>query len=291
MEKGIDAWVDKWEMFPGDSLVDKIFEEGLKNASGVIVIISKHSIYKPWVKEELNNAFVNRISNGTKIIPVVIDDCEVPESLKSTLWQNIRNLNDYDEELDRIVMSIYGVTDKPRVGNRPTYVTTVIDELPGLTRIDTIIMNLLCKTAISSNSSKLLMIDPLVKDASEIYGINESDVQETLDILNNRGYIKATKVMSGKTIYAGLTTYGFDQFISTELGDDYNKLYRAIALRILNSNRMSTQDIASDLDTPIVLINHFINILINKGFIKGTQLLSGNILIHYVSPELKRLFS
>lgn len=27
---GIDAWLDKWEMLPGDSLVDKIFEEGFK---------------------------------------------------------------------------------------------------------------------------------------------------------------------------------------------------------------------------------------------------------------------
>ena len=25
LENGIDAWVDKWEMLPGDSLVDKIF--------------------------------------------------------------------------------------------------------------------------------------------------------------------------------------------------------------------------------------------------------------------------
>jgi len=26
-ENGVDAWLDKWEMLPGDSLVDKIFEE------------------------------------------------------------------------------------------------------------------------------------------------------------------------------------------------------------------------------------------------------------------------
>ncbi len=41
--KGVDAWVDKWEMLPGDSLVDKIFEEGIKNAQAVIVVISKNS--------------------------------------------------------------------------------------------------------------------------------------------------------------------------------------------------------------------------------------------------------
>jgi len=35
-ENGVDAWVDRWEMNPGDSLVDRIFEEGLKNAAAVI---------------------------------------------------------------------------------------------------------------------------------------------------------------------------------------------------------------------------------------------------------------
>ena len=25
-DSGVDAWLDKWEMLPGDSLVDKIFE-------------------------------------------------------------------------------------------------------------------------------------------------------------------------------------------------------------------------------------------------------------------------
>ena len=34
---GVDAWLDQWEMKPGDSLVDKIFEEGLKDARLVLL--------------------------------------------------------------------------------------------------------------------------------------------------------------------------------------------------------------------------------------------------------------
>lgn len=83
-ENGVDAWLDQWEMKPGDSLVDKIFEEGLKEARAVIVVLSTVSVEKPWVREELNTLMVNRISRGTRLIPVVIDDCEVPESLRST---------------------------------------------------------------------------------------------------------------------------------------------------------------------------------------------------------------
>ncbi len=44
---GVDVWVDQWQMVPGDSLVKKIFSEGLENADAVIVVLSKVSITKP----------------------------------------------------------------------------------------------------------------------------------------------------------------------------------------------------------------------------------------------------
>lgn len=43
---GIDVWLDKWEMLPGDSLIDKIFEDGVKNANAVIVVLSSFSVKK-----------------------------------------------------------------------------------------------------------------------------------------------------------------------------------------------------------------------------------------------------
>src|SRR5882762_2695044 len=78
-EHRIDVWLDKWEMYPGDSLVDKIFEEGLREADAVIVVVSSISVSKQWVREELNAATVKRINAGSMLIPVVIDDCAVPE--------------------------------------------------------------------------------------------------------------------------------------------------------------------------------------------------------------------
>jgi histidyl-tRNA synthetase len=88
-KSGVDVWLDKWEMLPGDSLIDKIFEEGIKNAQAIIVILSKNSVSKAWVKEELNAAVVRKINGSSKIVPVLIDDCEVPEALKSTLWERM----------------------------------------------------------------------------------------------------------------------------------------------------------------------------------------------------------
>ena len=67
-ENGVDAWLDQWEMKPGDSLVDKIFEEGLKEARAIVVVLSATSVLKPWVREELNASVVNRISRVPRLI-------------------------------------------------------------------------------------------------------------------------------------------------------------------------------------------------------------------------------
>ncbi|MES1982893.1 MAG: toll/interleukin-1 receptor domain-containing protein [Pseudomonadota bacterium] len=110
---GVDAWLDRWEMLPGDSLVDKIFEEGLRNASAVVVILSVNSVNKPWVREELNAAFVKRVNTGSKLIPIVLDDCAVPEALASTVWERVANLASYDASFGRILAAVTGSTEKP----------------------------------------------------------------------------------------------------------------------------------------------------------------------------------
>jgi hypothetical protein len=119
-ENGVNAWLDQREMKPGDSLVDKIFEEGLKEARAVVIVLSATSVQKPWVREELNASVVNRVTRGTKLIPVIIDDCDVPEALRSTVWQKVDDLNDYSASLQRILSVIFDVTDKPALGCRST---------------------------------------------------------------------------------------------------------------------------------------------------------------------------
>ena len=41
-----------------DSLVHKIFEKGQKDVGAVVVVLSKNSVPKPWVREELTDQSV-----------------------------------------------------------------------------------------------------------------------------------------------------------------------------------------------------------------------------------------
>ena len=85
-EMGVTPWLDIWEIMPGDSLVKKLFDEGLDTVDAVIVVISASSAAKPWVREELDAAVVRRITSSTRLIPVRLDDAPVPSPIQHLTW-------------------------------------------------------------------------------------------------------------------------------------------------------------------------------------------------------------
>lgn len=153
---GIEVWVDIWEMKPGDKLIEKIFDQGIKNSQSFIIVLSNYSINKPWVREELDVAMVNRIEGKTKLIPVLIDECEVPECLKSTKWIRIKNIESYDNEFKEITSSILGRYEKPKLGTISKHVKTIIDIVPTLSKIDNLIFYLACKEVVECKNNLIV---------------------------------------------------------------------------------------------------------------------------------------
>ena len=288
-ENGVDAWLDKWEMLPGDSLVDKIFEEGIKEADSFIIILSNNSITKPWVKEELNASFIKRINKNSKIIPVVLDNCDVPECLQSTIWEKIDNTLDYQSSFNRILHSIYGVSDKPSIGKTPTYVNMKINDIQGLTRIDSIIFSEACQYIMSKEDNSISLSD--IEFVLHEKNISNDVIQETLEVLDSRGYIKAFKALMGGIQHFIITVYGFEHFISSNI-ENYNEIVNTVCLKILNNSIKDTSRMQEETNFPRILINHIFKTLEQKSYIELkeplTTLPTYNII--NISVEFKRLF-
>lgn len=284
--QGIDAWIDRWEMLPGDSLVDKIFEEGIKNAQAVIIVISKNSIKKPWVREELNASMVKKISTGSKLIPIVLDNCDVPECLKSTVWEPINNINNYDAELRRIIMSIYGMIDKPPIGEVPRYVNTMINQFPNLTKIDSILFKIVCENAIKRNDVDAITSQSIFEEVSKL-NIGYSEFLESLEILYRRNYIKGFKTISGDIPLFDVTVHGFDQYVRMYV-NGFEDIVKKTCFYIVN-NQGNNIKIASELNKPLRLINHVFELLKLRRLINFEHSDGEVIFLYDVSPELKRM--
>ncbi|MFH1109570.1 MAG: TIR domain-containing protein [Planctomycetota bacterium] len=141
---GADVFFAKWSIALGDSIVDKIFEDGLATAKFFLVLLSPRSIVSRWVREEINAAFVRRMEKLTRLIPVIIESCEVPLALRSIKWVDLTTK--HDDGVRQLVKIIHGVTDKPAVGRPPTYVTELNRSVGGLTRIGSTIGLFLTKS-------------------------------------------------------------------------------------------------------------------------------------------------
>jgi hypothetical protein len=234
-EAGVDAWVDEWEIYPGDSLVQKIFEEGLKDAEAVIIVLSEHSIDKPWVREELDASIIKKVEDLTTLIPVVIDDCEGPEALRSTVWQKIGNLDDYRTEFDRIVAAIYGHRDKPELGPPPEYSQTAVDTLPGLTSVDTLVLKLSCEKAIEAVAYFIETRD--VWEQVDAVGVPLVEFNDSLEVLHVRGYIRTDDETLGSVDESPLSytiqIRGFEEY-ARPFVENYESIIDSVAFHVVN---------------------------------------------------------
>ncbi len=108
IENRIQTWLDKWEMQPGDSLVDKI-QAGLAESSFLLVVLSKNSVESEWCKKELNSGLIREIKEKrVVVIPLLVEDCDVPVFLQEKLYADFRA--DFDAgfaELIRPLSSLF----------------------------------------------------------------------------------------------------------------------------------------------------------------------------------------
>ncbi len=287
-EKGIDAWLDKWELLPGDSLVEKIFEEGIKNADAFIVILSSNSINKPWVREELDAGMVRKIEKTCRLIPVIIDECVIPATLKHLVWVSVHDLTNYDDDLLKIVNTIYGVNDKPPLGTAPKHTEiSIVDYLPGLTKTDNIVFRSLCRRYLEVNS-KLLSLEPIYKELKAI-GLTVDEINESLEILDGRGYANFEHAVGHFPEYYAieLNTSALDSFMRKEL-PEYNSMATLVASKIVNEGIPTNIALYDAAGISPAIVDHLLDFFELRGLIVLMKTI-GATHIDSVSPELKRM--
>ena len=104
-----NVWIDKWELNAGDSLIERI-EGALGDADAILVLLSERSTKSEWCRKELRSGLLRELEEkSVLVIPVVLDDCEIPLFLREKLWIDLRG--DKDEQLALLLRSLERISN------------------------------------------------------------------------------------------------------------------------------------------------------------------------------------
>jgi len=108
---GIKCWIDEAEIKIGESLIDKV-GNAIIECDYFGVILSKNSVKSEWVKKELQLALQKEIKlKNVVVLPILIDDVELPPFLWDKLYANFINKDEFETNILKLLDSL-GVTEK-----------------------------------------------------------------------------------------------------------------------------------------------------------------------------------
>lgn len=91
---GVRVWLDKVSLKAGANWMQEI-ERELSTADFVVFFISPKSVESGWPKQELQVALHRQVSGegGAVILPVILEDADVPPLLRQFQWVDLRSGN------------------------------------------------------------------------------------------------------------------------------------------------------------------------------------------------------
>jgi hypothetical protein len=264
--EGIDVWFDKWQILPGDSLIQKIFEEGLSRADAFIVLLSEQSVNSRWVQQELDAALLKRIEGVTRVIPVRISEVEIPTALRPLLWVDMTR--DFDAALRELQRAVFQVYERPPIGQPPDFVTDALVSVAGLSRLGTALGMFLVKTGRND-----IGIEEAFSEAhlAEKLGFTPEEADDAVDELEGLGLVKTRNYFGTAPFSHGdiEPTYAlFLHFRGQGLDYDPEEDIRSIASAVAAQKQVDGSTLAQLTDLPPLRINRAVDYLEDYGILK-----------------------
>lgn len=284
LARGVDVWLDEWEIGPGDSLVQKIFEHGLAGAQGMVVVLSETSVAKPWVRAELDVAVVRRIEGSLRLMPVLVDDCHVPESLRATLWMDMRR-DGVEKVADRVAAAMFGISAKPPLGPTPDYIKAGRMQVPGLSPIDAAVLQVLYEEALKGHYG---LIQPYAfTDELEARGVGRDALMESLDILVTNGYLRSKHHNPREGHFVVAMPPQILLQLAAKQGADVDATKVAVAGLILNEGVDDLDELVARIDAGKGLIDAILVGFQTVGFVRLGRTIQ-HTSIYSDSPSFRR---
>jgi hypothetical protein len=142
---GVKVWIDSGRIVPGDDILQKV-EQGLADATHVIVVFSPASLLSDWVREESHAGQLAAIAGNSRIIPVIygaISPSAIPLLLRSRLYVDFRDPKQFERSIAQLLSAFAPFPEQPQPASSLQIVDFQIARRPkdGATAIELLLNN------------------------------------------------------------------------------------------------------------------------------------------------------
>lgn len=233
-------------------------------------------------------------------MPIFDSSLNVPEDIvkvvEGGLAKNrddrISNAQLFSEELQKAYLNFGQTQTKAALAETlQEQKSLAVEEVPliaGLKKTDTLVLKISCELALKTGHPDIIETSTIVEALNPL-GIAESEIWESLEILNERRYIKAHRVFGGDRpfqVYA-LELRGFHSYAKLFI-PDYETIINRIIYEVGVNEIEDNFGIAVALHQPVLLVDFVLDLLENNGLLIQSKRFGGKSVISKVTVELKR---
>ena len=264
-KNGVSLFFDEWDIRPGDSLIKKIFEEGLAKSDFFFVVLSKTSVDSSWVREELDVATVRRIEGFTRVVPILVEDCEIPWSLRALRWLDMRT--DFDSGVRELTKLAHGVDDRPKLGETPEYVQNLADSIGGLSKeASTVGLVILKRTNLDDGTTPQIGGDEIASTTH----LSPGEINDAVAELEINGLVRTIKWLGSAPFEFGVVmpTYVLFSHFKHHIPYDPDEDIRIALNAVAASGRCRAKDLQNRTGLSVGRLNRAIDYLEDYGLAK-----------------------
>ncbi len=101
---GYEPWIDTLNIKVGENFIEKT-DEGLALADYIVAVLSKSYNQSRWVQQELSAFAMKEVwTSRNNILPVLIEDCEIPVFLQDRLYADFRQ--SFEDGFKQLVLAL-----------------------------------------------------------------------------------------------------------------------------------------------------------------------------------------
>jgi eukaryotic-like serine/threonine-protein kinase len=149
--------------------------------------------------------------------------------------------------------------------------------------IDVAVLKRSCEIAMERGYLKHIDVRSLLAEV-ESMGITQQELFDSLEVLTDEHYIQPSKTIGGGLPINDfeITEFGFEQYANEYIGDYQSRIDSVIDEIIREKKEV--------YDTPDIIVEHILDHLASKGFIKLSKRMGGKVVIMHVSAQMRRRY-